>query len=97
MSSNSSGRPFEVRHKGFKPRPKPKPKKWQYQDDLDLAIGSVITLNRSANRDGGLGPATIEGVLLSADQFTIKIRTKIGSEVTHFKHALNSYAVAKNG
>lgn len=97
--SETNKKVFDMRNRP--PRPKQKPRKWQHQDELEASIGKVITLYRSAAAGGGrvpghAEPTVIEGVLVAADQFTIKVRFRAGNEVTHFKHALNSYVV-QNG
>lgn len=66
--------------------PKPfKPKAWTHQDDLRAQCGKGIFI-RFMN---GVG---IEGTLISADQFTLKIMVNSSkSVVTYFKHAVESY------
>ena len=98
--NNSSGR----REDGFRPKttltfPKSQkkftPKGWSHQNDLTNAVGKKIRL-----RAPGMA---IEGEVLAADQFTVKVRkasevTAPGdpvrySSVVVFKSALTSFEV----
>lgn len=71
------------------PRTPFKPKAFNHQDDLKDAVGKQVVLVT-------LRGTTVEGELLGADQFTIKIRrcdVESKSVLTWFKHALASYGV----
>jgi hypothetical protein len=71
----------------------PKPKRWSHQSELDLNIGKEITLS-FINRDGD-----ITGVLIAADQFTIKIQQKYNVDknstqtTVFFKQAIENFEV----
>lgn len=78
-------RTFKVEHKGGKLRAGPKLKSWTHQDDLKALKGKEVTLV-------ALDRTEIFGLLLEADQFTIKIlETASQSVVTYFKHTLASF------
>lgn len=69
----------------------PKPKRWSHQDDLDALIGKRVVV---VAIEGGHS----FGVLLAADQFTLKLDLEGQSLVTShyvvFKSALSSFAAA---
>jgi len=79
-------RPFAVEKKGDLRSVKPRP--WSHQDDLRKAGGKEIQINLIGYVN------TIRGVLLNADQFTLKVRLVDGgkSPMTYFKHSIESYA-----
>lgn len=78
-------RTFKVEHKGRKLNAPAKPKAWTHQDDLKSLKGKEVALFI-------LGCPEITGLLLEADQFTIKIlETNSKSVVTYFKHTLTSF------
>lgn len=99
MTGNTNNAPNGLRQNGFRPKlhKVKKPRRWQHQDDLERAVGKTIILQRSAASDGGGRPVTMEGKLISADQFTFKILTKLGGELIVFKHSLNGYSINWNG
>ncbi|MCK1543282.1 hypothetical protein IVB12_15305 [Bradyrhizobium sp. 179] len=66
-----------------------KPKPWSHQGDLTAAKGKTI--------DIFFGPSDgIRGVLLEADQFSLKLEISDGtnkSVLTYFKHSIRSFRV----
>lgn len=66
----------------------PKPKRWSHQDDLAELKGKRLVLCL-------LDVGTIQGTLIDADQFTLKMQGE-GSlkTVTYFKSALTYYSEA---
>lgn len=86
---------------GFRPKdahrkPKPKPKAWSHQNDLTAAKGKQIQIHTHEGM--------VNGTLLDADQFTIKVRTTLNdgdylaaqkdqSIVTYFKSALTGFTI----
>jgi hypothetical protein len=87
--ANSRRRDQEKKKFGrFNPNRPAKPKRWSHQDDLTALIGKTIVCGRS---DG----MSLEGVLVEADQFTLKIQTpEFALPVLVFKSALTYIAVA---
>jgi len=66
----------------------PKPKSWSHDDDLAEAKGksvSLFLLNREE---------PINGVLLEADKFALKLVSDNQSILTFYKHAIESYGIA---
>lgn len=63
----------------------PKPKRWSHQDDLDALKGKKLII-------GVLDEGPKEGVLLEADQFTLKLKA-VGavSAVVYYKSALTYF------
>lgn len=92
MTFDKTRRVFDMRDTRQPPRQKlykPKlPKRWQHQDELDAHVGKDIKI---VFRD----ETTASGILLAADQFTIKIDCRSGP-VTYFKHDMSSYAFFKD-
>ncbi|WLR91026.1 hypothetical protein [Shinella zoogloeoides] len=93
QSHHHSGR----REDGFRPNKKKtitlkesRPKSWSHQDDLTAAIGKKIRLMRAPMPN-------IEGKVLAADQFTVKVEVQSPSgalsAVVVFKSALTSFEV----
>lgn len=85
-----SGHNFKVYPSNDKPRPrKPllsKPKQWSHQDDLRALKGKRVALTLV---NGNI----FSGVLLEADQFTIKLLADdTKSVVTYYKHILASFS-----
>jgi hypothetical protein len=64
---NKGPKSFSVERRGHTGRVPFKPKAWSHQDDLREGRGKIIQL-------GITGREPIEGVLLEADQFTIKLQ-----------------------
>jgi len=90
---SSNGR----RENGFRPNKnktltlkESKPKRWTHQDDLMAAIGKHIKLTTLAG-------ANIDGELLAADQFSIKVlptgMPDLSFAVVVYKSALTSFEV----
>ena len=62
-----------------------KPKAWNHQDDLKSLKGKSVGIEMQ-------NASEVFGVLLEADQFTLKIlETNTQSVVTYFKHSLTSF------
>ena len=62
-----------------------KPKIWNHQDDLKALTGKPVPVFI-------LNCPEVTGVLLEADQFTLKIlESNSQSVVTYFKHSLTSF------
>jgi hypothetical protein len=66
-----------------------KPKRWSHQAELDRLKGKAIAIT---GHDG----SSVEGTLLEADQFTLRVSTTTvegkTAIMTFFKHALLGYA-----
>jgi hypothetical protein len=72
------------------PRP-PRERRWSHQDDLTAAIGKKV----SAFTTGNL---IVDGRLLAADQFTVKIdyvdpTDEISGQTVFFKHAIVGFRI----
>ena len=82
--------------KNKRPQQKPKPKRWSHQDNLDGNIGKQIEL-------GITGLGVLKGVLLSADQWSIRVLLthmadhelpeKSRVDMTYFKHAISCFSI----
>lgn len=83
--------------KSKRPQPqKQKPKRWSHQDALDASIGKQIEI-------GITGLGVLKGVLLSADQWSIRLLLthmadtelpeKSRVDMTYFKHAISCFQI----
>lgn len=66
----------------------PKPRRWSHQDELQALVGKQVNLTYTA----GSNFFTREGLLVAADQFTLKIRDERGDERVYFKSAMINFA-----